>query len=47
VGKPEGVRPLGPSGHRCKDNIKRNCKEFRVCLDLIDPAHVGTSGRRL
>lgn len=47
MGKPEGMRLLGRSGQRCKDNIKMDSKEFRVCLDWIDPAQVRTSGRQL
>jgi hypothetical protein len=29
------------------DNIERHSKEIMVCLDWIDPAWVGTSGRQL
>jgi hypothetical protein len=27
MGRPDGKRPLGRSGHRCEENIKMNLQE--------------------
>jgi hypothetical protein len=37
MGKPEGKRPLGRSGHRCEDNRKMDLQELGCgSMDWID-----------
>jgi hypothetical protein len=38
VGKPEGNRPCGRSGHRCEDNIRMDCRE--VWWEVVDWIHL-------
>ena len=38
VGKPEGKRPLGKTGHRWDDNIKTDLQEVGGGIDRIDLA---------